>query len=249
VRVRFGVGWLVYAAAAQGWGQTNTQAVEKGQTLFQVHCAYCHGAHGEGGRGADLTTGQFRRGGSDAELFATVRNGIPGSMPAVSATDDEVRMVVAFVKMLGSPGLSERATGDAAAGKAIYEGKGKCAACHAIAREGGSLGPELSDVGRRRTLEYLEESLVTPEADVPIRYRAIRVVTRSGATISGIRLNEDDISIQMRDTNDNPRSFLKENLREVQREKSTLMPAYGSILSRKEIEDVVAYLNSLRGGQ
>jgi len=53
----------------------------------------------------------------------------------------------------------------------------------------------------------------------------------------------------MRDTNDNPRSFLKENLREVQREKSTLMPAYGSILSRKEIEDVVAYLNSLRGGQ
>jgi putative heme-binding domain-containing protein len=243
------VGWLVYAAAAQVWGQTNTQAVEKGQALFQVHCAYCHGAHGEGGRGADLTTGQFRRGGSDAELFATVRNGIPGSMPAVSATDDEVRMVVAFVKTLGSPGLSEKATGDGAAGKAIYEGKGKCGACHTIGREGGSLGPDLSDVGRRRTLEYLEESLVNPEADVPIRYRAIQVVTKSGATISGIRLNEDDISIQLRDTNDNPRSFLKENLRQVGREKSSLMPAYGSMLSRKEFEDVVAYLNSLRGGQ
>jgi putative heme-binding domain-containing protein len=249
MRVGLGMGWLVCAAAAPGWGQIDAPAVAQGQALFQTHCAYCHGAHGEGGRGADLTTGQFRRGGSDAELFTTVRNGIPGSMPVVSATDEEVRMMVAFVKTLGSPGVIEKATGDAAAGKAIYEGKGKCAACHAIGCEGGSLGPDLSDVGRRRSLQYLEESLVNPDADVPIRYRTIHVVTKSGATISGIRLNEDDVSIQLRDANDNPRSFLKENLREIRHEKSSPMPAYGSVLSRKEIEDVVAYLNSLRGGQ
>jgi putative heme-binding domain-containing protein len=222
---------------------------EQGRLLFQTHCAYCHGAHGEGGRGADLTAGQYRRGGSDAELFATVRNGIPGSMPAVSATDDEVWMMVAFAKKLGSPGLSETATGDAAVGKAVYENKGKCAACHSIGREGGTLGPDLSDVGRRRNLRYLEESLVTPEADVPIRYRAIQVVTKSGDTISGIRLNEDDISIQLRDTNDNLRSFLKENVREVRHDKPSLMPAYGFTLSRKELEDLIAYLNSLRGVQ
>ena len=111
---------------------------------------------------------------------------------------------------------------------------------------GGSLGPDLSDVGRRRGLKYLEESLVSPQADVPVSYRAIQVVTKSGQTIGGIRLNEDDISVQVRDTSDKLRSFLKENVKEIRRDRPSLMPAYGSIMSQKEIEDVVAYLSSLR---
>lgn len=224
--------------------------IEQGNALFQTHCSYCHGSRGEGGRGADLTTGQYRRGGTDANLFATVRNGIPGTeMPAVRATDNEVWKMVAFVKKLGTLTNNEKAPGDPVAGKAVYQGKGGCAACHAIGRDGGNLGPDLSDVGRRRDLKYLEESIVSPEADVPARYRAIQVVTKSGQTVTGIRLNEDDISIQLRDENDSLRSFLKENIREMRHDKPSLMPAYGSTLSKKEIEDVVAYLSGLRGAQ
>jgi putative heme-binding domain-containing protein len=170
-------------------------------------------------------------------------------MPAVRATDDEVWKMVAFVKRIGSVGLGEKAPGDAVAGKAVYEGKGGCAACHSIGPNGGSLGPDLSDVGRRRDLKYLEESIVRPEADVPIRYRAIQVVTKSGQAIAGIRLNEDDISIQLRDEKDNLRSFLKDNIREIGHDNPSLMPAYGSTLNKKEIEDVVSYLSSLRGEQ
>lgn len=218
-----------------------------GRALFQTHCAYCHGANGEGGRGADLTSGQYRRGGSDANLFATVRNGIGSEMPAVRATDDEVWKMVAFVKNIGSAGLAEKAPGDPAAGKAVYEGKGGCAACHAIGGEGGNLGPDLDGVGRRRSLKYLLESLVNPDADVPIRYRAIQVVTKSGQKIPGIRLNEDDISIQLRDQQDNLRSLLKENVLEIRRDKPSLMPPYGTILSKTELEDISAYLSSLRG--
>jgi len=170
-------------------------------------------------------------------------------MPAVLATDDEVWKMVAFVKRLGTLAPGEKAPGDADAGKLVFEGKGACRTCHAIGRDGGSLGPDLSDVGRRRDLTYLEESLVNPEADVPIRYRSIQVITKSGQTIAGIRLNEDDISIQLRDEQDNLRSFLKENLREIRHDKPSLMPAYGSRLSKKEIDDVVSYLSSLRDVQ
>ena len=244
------------ALTALGWAQEpqnpfdTPQGVEQGSALFQTHCAYCHGARGAGGRGADLTTGQYRRGGSDANLFTTIRNGIPGTeMPAVRATDDEVWKMAAFVKRLGTAGLREKATGDAVAGKAVYEGKGGCTVCHSVGREGGSLGPDLSDVGRRRDLNNLTESLVSPEADVPSRYRAIQVVPKSGPAIGGVRLNEDDISIQLRDERDNLRSFLKENIKEIRYDKPSLMPAYGRILSRKEMEDVVAYLSSLRGMQ
>ena len=65
----------------------------------------------------------------------------------------------------------------------------------------------------------------------------------------GIRLNEDDVSVQLRDEKDNLRSFLKENIREIGHGKPSLMPSYGSILSKKEIEDVISYLSSLRGLQ
>ena len=80
--------------------------IQQGQALFQTHCSYCHGASGEGGRGADLTAGIYRRGGRDPELYASVRFGVPGSeMGPVRATDDEVWKLVAFVKRIGSQGL------------------------------------------------------------------------------------------------------------------------------------------------
>src|ERR1051326_4146230 len=34
--------------------------VQQGAALFQKHCTYCHGVRGEGGRGADLTAGEYR---------------------------------------------------------------------------------------------------------------------------------------------------------------------------------------------
>ena len=170
-------------------------------------------------------------------------------MPAVRATDDEVWKMVAFVKTLGSLVPGEKAPGDAAAGKLVFDGKGACRTCHSIGRDGGTLGPDLSDVGRRRDLQYLQESLVSPDADVPARYRAIRLVTKSGQTITGIRLNEDDVSIQLRDEHDNLRSFLKDSIGEMRHDKPSLMPAFGAKLSKKEIDDVVSYLSTLRGVQ
>jgi cytochrome c oxidase cbb3-type subunit 3 len=227
----------------------NTEAdVKQGGGLFQLHCSYCHGSHGEGGRGADLTAGVYTMGGKDPELFKTIRVGIPGTeMPAVRVSDDEVWKLVGFVKLLGSQGLAEKAPGDGAAGKTIYAKSG-CAACHRIGLDGTDLGPDLTDIGRRRGLAFLEESIVKPEAFVPNKYRAVQLVMKSGSSVSGIRLNEDDLSVQVRDVSGNPRSFLKENLKEVRRDKPSLMPSYSS-LSKKDLADLVAYLNSLKGAQ
>jgi putative heme-binding domain-containing protein len=241
---------LTTASRAQTNRFDTPQGVEEGRELFQIHCTYCHGARGEGGRGADLTTGEYRHGGSDADLFTTIREGIPGSeMGPVRANDIEVWKMVAFVKKLGTAGLAEKPTGDPVAGKAIYQGKGGCPACHAIGGQGGNMGPDLTSIGRRRGLKFLEDSLVNPDAEVPNRYRAIRVTLKSGPTVSGPRLNEDDVSVQLRDDKGNLRSFLKENVKEIRRDKPSLMPSYGASLSRKEMEDLLAYLSSLRGVQ
>jgi putative heme-binding domain-containing protein len=240
----------VMAAQSPGPNRANPlntpEVASQGRALFQIHCSYCHGANGEGGRGADLTSGQYRRGGSDAQLYATVRNGIGSEMPAVRASDDEVWKMVAFVKIIGSSGLAEKAAGDPASGKRVYAGKGGCAACHSIAREGGTLGPDLDGIGRRRSLKHLRESLVDPSADVALSYRAIKIVMKSGQTTAGIRLNEDDISIQLRDQQDTLRSLMKDEIQEIRRDRPSLMPSYQTVLSQKELEDLVAYLSSLR---
>jgi putative heme-binding domain-containing protein len=244
--------WTLLIAPQWAAAQTNAfntpEGIQQGAALFQTHCTYCHGAQGQGGRGSDLTTGQYKYGGSDANLYGTIRNGVRGTeMPAVRVTDDEVWKMVAFVKGLGSLPAGDPATGDAAAGKLIFEGKGACMRCHAVGNDGGSLGPDLSDVGRRRDTRYLEESLLRPEADVPIPYRAIQIIMKSGQSITGIRLNEDDASVQLRDEHDNLRSFLKDQIGQIRRDKPSLMPSYGATLSKKEIDDVVTYLASLRG--
>ena len=222
--------------------------VQQGSALFQTHCAVCHGANGEGGRGADLTVGLYRRGGRDPELYASIRFGIPGTdMAPVRVTDDEVWKLVAFVKRLGSQGLREKAPGDPVAGRRGFQTMG-CVVCHSVSKEGGTLGPDLTDVGRRRGLKFLAESLAKPEAEIPIAYRAVEVVLKSGATVTGIRLNRDDLSIQLRDPGDNFRFFLMENVREIRYDKPALMPSYAA-LDPKDFTDVVAYLNSLKGAQ
>jgi putative heme-binding domain-containing protein len=227
----------------------NTEAdLEQGAALFQLHCTYCHGAHGEGGRGADLTTGEYRMGNKDPDLFRTIRNGIPGTeMPSERGSDAEVWKLVAYVRRVGSRGLAEKATGDAAAGKTIYAKSG-CASCHRIEDAGTDLGPDLSDIGRRRGLKYLEESIVTPDAYVPNAFRAVIVVLKSGSTVSGIRLNEDDLSVQLRDMSGYPQSFLKADIKEIRRDKPSLMPPYERF-DKKDLGDLVTYLNSLKGEQ
>jgi cytochrome c oxidase cbb3-type subunit 3 len=227
---------------------TSDADVQQGSALFQTNCTYCHGANGEGGRGADLTTGVYRHGSKDPELYTSIRFGIPGTeMAPVRVTDDEVWKLVAFVRRLGSQGMMEKAPGDASAGRAVYQRSG-CIACHRIGNDGGNLGPELTDIGRRRGLQFLTESLVKPDADVPVAYRALQVVLKSGQTVSGIRLNRDDLSIQLRDTRDNLRSFLMENVQDVRYDKPSLMPSYAS-MNQKDLGDLVAYLNSLKGAQ
>lgn len=138
-------------------------------------------------------------------------------------------------------------TGSAAAGKAIFEGKGGCLKCHSVANHGGALGPDLGDVGIARTADSIRLSITNPDAEIYDEYLKVVVVTKTGKTYEGLGLNEDDISIQMRDLDGNPHSFLKDNLKEIRREEHSIMPSYSGKLTPAEIDSLVAYLRTLRG--
>ena len=74
----------------------------------------------------------------------------------------------------------------------------------------------------------------------------MRVVTKSGETIDGRRLNEDTYTVQLLDTRGRLRSLAKSDLRTLTYATTSPMPSYASRLTADEIADLVGFLASLR---
>jgi precorrin-6B methylase 2/mono/diheme cytochrome c family protein len=67
-----------------------------------------------------------------------------------------------YLCTVAAQGVSPAGAGDPATGKALFEGHGRCVACHATEGGGSGLGPDLSSIGLLRTPESLRHSLVDP---------------------------------------------------------------------------------------
>lgn len=237
-------------------------AVREGTSLFRGNCSPCHGLDGRGGgRGPDLTSGRWTHGSTDAEIFRTITQGVPGTeMPANAFEDSEVRAIIAYLRAL-QPATHEVVTGDPAKGRRIFDVSAACAHCHMVNGSGGRLGPDLSRAGASRSVSYLVDSIRDPDKDLstgmldpnnhyglPLVYDTVTVVTASGEKIVGVEKNEDTYSIQLMTMNEDLRLFLKKDLKEVTHERKSLMPAYPeSALSKGELQDLIAYLVTLRG--
>jgi putative heme-binding domain-containing protein len=222
--------------------------LRQGEKLFQVHCALCHGPKGEGGRGPMLAQGKLRRAPDDAALLRILEDGIRGTeMPGASAMSDrEIRQTAAYVRSLGKVTQSA-VPGDTARGAETYRGKGSCTGCHSIRGDGGAAGPDLSGIGESRSAAYLRESIVNPGAAVPEGYLLVTVVPNSGPRVTGMRVNEDSFSIQIRDDAGRSYSYWKKDVAQVERQPGkSPMPSYQGKLSDAELTDLVAYLASLK---
>src|SRR5688500_8479760 len=73
----------------------------QGANLFVEKCSACHGDTAKGGRGPDLTTGQWKHGATDAELVRNITKGISGTqMPPIPMSETDARMIVAYLRSL-----------------------------------------------------------------------------------------------------------------------------------------------------
>jgi putative heme-binding domain-containing protein len=226
--------------------------VDRGKRLFLGHCAPCHGPEGNGGKGANLARPALPRAADDPSLFKVIRNGIPGTeMPgAWEMNPHETWQVAAFVRTLGRAAVDEPVSGDRFRGEQLFRGKGNCMTCHTVGREGGRTGPVLSDVGYRRSAGYLRKTLLDPQSTLPEGFLYVELATKAGKRISGVRINEDTYSIQVRDLSDQMHSFWKTELAQLRKlPNRTPMPSYKDTLAGAELEDLIAYLTSLRGAQ
>jgi putative heme-binding domain-containing protein len=232
----------------QDHGQYSRADIETGQRLYGPQCQVCHGATGDGVPGIDLRLGRFRRSSSDEDLARVITSGIPGTgMPAFVLQPAELVGVVAFIRAGFDPGSAAVRVGDAARGRALFEGSAECATCHRVNGRGPRLAPDLSDIGATRTLAALQRALLDPDAALLPIHRPVRLVTSTGRVVRGRRLNEDTYFIQLIDEQENLRSFAKAELRELTVTTTAAMPAYGQRLTADELADLIAYLVSLKG--
>jgi len=221
--------------------------VAQGERTYGTECSFCHGPKGEGAVGPALAVPRLLRAPNDQALFQVIREGVAGTqMPPSTLTTARIWQLVAYMRTLGRIQQS-KSTGDPKRGAQIYAGKGGCARCHTLAGHGGGIGPDLSDVGARRDRDFLRASLLTPEASIPRDFMQVRLVTREGQHLVGVRLNEDTFSIQIRDLSNQVHSFWKAELSDLVKEPGrSPMPSYGKTLTPEELDTLIAYLDSLQ---
>jgi len=238
--------WMAIPLSAQhSYGPSD---IEDGGKLFRANCVACHGPDGNLVDGVDLVHGKFRSASTEEGLIRVIEDGIPGTaMPPHNFADFQAGSILAYLRSIGSSGPTTAASGDAARGKAIFEGKGGCAGCHRVYGVGSRVGPDLSDIGALRRVAEIEVSILDPNAEVLPQNRYYRVTTKSGETITGRLLNEDSFSVQLLDTKERLLSFQRTDLRAAGFLSESQMPSYRDKLSKAERDDLVTYLVSLKG--
>jgi cytochrome c oxidase cbb3-type subunit III len=239
--------------------KTSPADVAAGKVRYEAICSRCHGLDGGGSDGPSLQGAPERLG--DQAVGDIIRMGIPGTgMNGFGMAADEAGQVVGYLRTLGKTADTEVAKGDPARGKTVYDASG-CTACHIISGEGGGVGPELTRVGAMRGPSYLRTTLLTPGAILPkeggamergrfTQFLFVHVVTKDGHSVDGTRVYEDSFTIELKDAAGRFHSFPKLDLQKLEKlPGKSVMPSFKDTLSATQLDDLVAYLASLKGAQ
>jgi ubiquinol-cytochrome c reductase cytochrome b subunit len=150
------------SAPSQQIAELSPLAIEGQRVYREVNCSYCHAINGVGGAiGPDLSNiaSQLNR----EQITNYLRN--PDSMvpntlhPKLQFTQDELDALTAYLLTLGAPANYTT--------EAPILFQKNCASCHTINGQGGTEGPDLSTVGSRRSINFLEPFISDPRSVVP----------------------------------------------------------------------------------
>jgi len=192
-------------------------AIERGRTLYGVHCTFCHGADTRGGDGGpSLLRSQIVLEDRAGELIApVVKNGrVDRGMPKFALTDDQIADVAAFIHSFRAAGYDESRlrppeidVGDAKAGERFFNAR--CASCHSTTGDLKGIATKIADP------KLLQQSWLMPGSGggrggrSPIQAPPATVTVKlpSGATVEGTLDYLDDFVVSLTEADGTHRSF------------------------------------------
>jgi putative heme-binding domain-containing protein len=196
--------------------------------------------------------------------------------PPISLTADEIRAVITYLQSLGGevdaaaiqlPAAVAQAAGaqaegaafrlylpgDPERGEALFTGEVgdvACGKCHTVAGEGGQVGPELTDVAGRQTLENIVQSILEPSAVIASGFDPIVVRTKDNRTVNGVIKAEDDAQITIVTSDGEEVEIRKADMAAERRapDVPSVMPGnFSEVLTIQQLSDLVAYLQKAGG--
>ncbi len=137
--------------------------------------------------------------------------------------------------------------GNAENGRKIFHGSGNCVQCHKAGdRPGGEAGPNLNGVGARQNAAYILESIVNPSAKLTPGYSPIAITMNDGTLVAGMMMKETDTEVVVQNIETKVDTVCKKTDIKTLPPAMSTMPPMGLILSKSDIRDLVAFLESLK---
>jgi cytochrome c oxidase cbb3-type subunit 3 len=234
-------------------------AATRGRGVYAVECVDCHGPTA---RGTDSGPNLIRsivvlRDRVGAELGPFRKKGHPLQSKAASAnlTADQITGLSHFLKQRIDDALKRQPmgdnlniiTGDANAGKAYFNGEGKCATCHAVTGN-------LAGIATRYPAPVdLQQAMLFPSGRgrgrgaPPTAPVMLSVTPPGGQAVTGTLVFLDDFAVQLRDAAGKLHSWSRSPTLQVV--KTDPLSAHHELLDRltdKDIHDLVVYLETVK---
>ncbi len=251
-------------------------AVASGKAIFAQNCSFCHGADAEGQSGPDLTSSPVVAADVNGNAIGqVVLNGRPGTaMPAFKFTPAQIQNIAAFLHFQTYAAMKQKGgrkgvvpadlqTGNAAAGKAFFNGAGGCSACHSPTGDLAGVATRLQGLGLEMSFLSVPRDTVSlgpppvgrggsgrggrggpPPAGAIAK---VTVTLPSGQTFQGDLVYQDDFTIAMVDAAGYYHSWPKS---QVKSDVNAPGEAHAALLSKytdADIHNLMAYLQTLTG--
>ena len=122
-----------------------------------------------------------------------------------------------------------------------------CVKCHAVAGQGGKVGPDLAGIALRYKKEDLMTSVLEPSRQIANGYETHVITTTKGAQITGIFKGDDGDAITIMDADGKEHRIAKKDIYEKRISPISTMPnGLSDGMTLQDFADVIAYLEARR---
>ncbi len=138
--------------------------------------------------------------------------------------------------------------GDADRGKTIFfeNQEVACLRCHKVGNDGGDVGPNLSDVGKRQTREYILESIVDPNRQIAQGFETVVLTLKDGRQVTGVLKAEDAAAVTLMLPDGGSKVVAKDEIESRDRGPSAMPADVMQHLTKSDLRDLVEYLSGLK---
>jgi uncharacterized repeat protein (TIGR03806 family) len=135
--------------------------------------------------------------------------------------------------------------------RAFFSGMAsQCMSCHRVGEVGGTLGPDLSHIGKKYKRNELFESLVDPSKSVDPKYASYALLTTDGEILRGILVEKSDQHIVLNVLTDGSGENVRikaEDVEQLMPQRKSQMPDFLlRELTAQQAADLLAFLVSLK---